>query len=381
MLSPAKGLYIHVPFCLRKCSFCQFVITLDRSETAIETFFTALEAEAAYYYERAGKILFDSLYLGGGTPSALPADGMRRLFAIVEKYLSLKKGGEVSCEVNPGDVDEDKLRVYRELGVNRISLGAQSFDNQLLRDMNRPHDAADIVRTAALIKKHGFESFSLDLLLAVPGQSAAQFTDSLRQALELEPKQMTLYDLEICEDTEYGARRRKGNFPERDEDAHEEMFSRAEEVLSAAGFAQYEIASFALPGYECRHNVNYWLGGEYLGLGPGAYSFWEGARYQLAKSYAQYARKCAERDWQPEVKDLLSSREKEIERAMTGIRLQAGLCWNDFPVLAGKFSGITPLLERDERFVLGRDGVMLSRKGRFLAESAAADLVGWLGDA
>lgn len=368
------GLYVHIPFCAKKCHYCNFVIALSGNPRLHADFLSALEAEAAEARRRYGPVLFDTVYLGGGTPSAISAGEMEKVFSILQKHFSWKPGAEITCEVNPGDVDEEKLRTYRRLGVNRISLGVQSTNDRLLKAMNRAHTAEDARRTARLIRDLGFDNVSMDLIIRLPNQEVGDITRSISDMVEWNAQQVVVYDLAVHEDTHFGNLQQKRELILPDEAAHEEMFQAVESGLIAAGLAQYEIASFAKPGYESRHNLLYWNNQPYLGLGPGAFSYMDGVRYQYARSVSSYLEKTAAGDRSNDEQDVLGAEEKEMETLLTGLRLRPGIDLSRLPLLRERLEPEAAALAAAGLVEYDAPVIRLTRKGRYLAESLLARL-------
>lgn len=370
-----RGLYLHLPFCLKKCHYCNFVITTKRTAGFRERFFRALFGEIAHSREKYGRLGFDTLYLGGGTPSALSAEEMETLIETLRRDFDFSAGHEFTCEVNPGDVDRSKLEIYRSLGINRISLGVQAFQDSLLEDMGRPHTTADTLETWRLLRDLGFDNISFDLINGLPAQSVENFEDSLRKTIELEAAQLSLYDLDVHEKTVYGLRRREGRLSLPEEEKRAEMFTRAGELMTAAGYVNYEISTFAKPGFESRHNLGYWHNQEYLGLGPGAFSYLEGIRFQFAPDVSRYLEKCEAGDWRPDSADELTAEKKEIETLLTGLRLQKGISIDQFVLIRSSLEA--KLAEIQPQGLIAREGshIRLSPRGRFLAETTFALLV------
>jgi oxygen-independent coproporphyrinogen-3 oxidase len=299
-----RGLYVHIPFCRRKCHYCNYTIWVGAGEEDRERFFRALAAEAVRAAERYGPLAFDTLYFGGGTPSLLLADEFRRVAEILRKHFRFRPGAEFTCEANPGDVDATRLAAWRREGMNRVSLGIQSFDDHLLRLMGRAHDRAAALEAVRALGGAGFDNVSFDLILRLPGQTPAGAREALEEAVRLGPRQVVLYDLNVHEGTVFGRRAREGKLDLPSEALHEAMFAAAEEVLvRRAGFRHYEVSTFARPGYEARHNLIYWRNGEYLGLGPGAFSYMQGVRYQFAPATRRTTKRTALRRrrsrWRP----------------------------------------------------------------------------------
>lgn len=370
-----RGLYVHIPFCLQKCHYCDFVITVDRSPAVKERFFRALEREMEQAAVRHGPLSFDTLYFGGGTPSALEPEEMERIVQRLKKTFSFAPEAETTCEVNPGDVDRRKLETYRRLRINRISVGAQSFTDELLKEMNRPHGAQAIEETVRTLRELGFTNISMDLILRLPGQILEDARNSVRQAVALDVSQVVLYDLDVHEKTVYGRRLKQGTLVLPDEAVHERMFSGAETILEKAGYLHYEVANFAKPGFESQHNLLYWTNQEYLGLGPGAFSYLNGVRSQFAPDVNRYLAKCEAGDWAPDESEKISDENKEVETLLTGLRLSRGL-------ELGPFHRIREPLEKAVEELIPQglverngDRVALTRRGRYVAESVIGRIV------
>lgn len=370
------GLYLHIPFCLRKCHYCNFVVALSGNPRLTSDYLRALEAEAAAARSRYGPLRFDTVYLGGGTPSALSAEELERVFGILARNFSWKEGAEISCEVNPGEVDADKLAALRRAGVNRLSIGVQSTNDGLLRSMNRAHDTADTLRTVHLARSAGFENISMDLIIRLPNQKVEDVSESLDNVVEWNAHQIVIYDLSVHENTYFGYKRRRGELILPTEAEHDKMFQRVEERLTAAGFEHYEVSSFAKPGYESKHNLIYWHNEPYLGLGPGAFSYMDGCRYVYAQTVTGYLAKTARGDWSRDEEDSPGPEERESETLLTALRLKPGIDLSRVPLIRGR-------VERDVAGLAGQglveyDGrvLKLTRKGRYLAESVLGQLAG-----
>ena len=335
----------------------------------------ALRCEIAAQAKRYGRLQFATLYFGGGTPSALLPEEMGAIVTWLREHFDFKPGAEWTCEINPGDVDRAKLETYRELGVNRISMGIQTFDKNLLDKLNRPHGTREIFETCAVLNEVGFENVSVDLIARLPGQNAADFENDLRQTLTLNPGQFSIYDLDVHEDTAFGVWQKQGRLPLANEDEHARMIQNAERLLESRGYSQYALSAFAKPGFESRHNLIYWHNGDYLGLGPGAFSYLNGERFQFAPDVARYLAKCETADWAPDVSDPLTEEKKQLETLLTGLRLREGVALEPLTQIRESVA-LKPrplveagLLESPE----GR--LRFTSRGRLVAESVFAALV------
>ena len=277
----SRGLYVHIPFCIRKCYYCDFNSFRLRGPER-DHFLDLLEQEAdrwAARLEAAGGVpVLDTLYVGGGTPTTLEAGQLARLFGALRQRFPLAPQAEITVEANPGTLTLEKLAALREAGVNRLSLGAQVFDDGLLRRLGREHDAAAIETSVALAREAGIPSLNLDLIFALPGQDLRGWRATLQRALALEPDHLSCYSLIIEEGTPFYRWHQMGRLPRPDEEEELAMYQAAIEAAEGAGLAPYEISNFARPGHQSRHNLIYWRNQPYLGLGPGAHSWWEGVR-------------------------------------------------------------------------------------------------------
>ncbi len=372
---PITGLYVAIPFCFQKCHYCDFVITLDRTSETKERFFLSFEKEAARAQEEYGKIYFDTFYLGGGTPSLLSSEEMARLAKIIKKYFDFKPAFEWTCEVNPGDVDAEKLAAYRRLGINRISIGAQTFNDGLLKKIGRHHSSSDIGETVRLAKEAGFENISLDLMVRLPGQTTVDVEASLRCAIALEVAQISIYDLEVHENTFFGSEQKRDKLLLPDDASHHQMSEKTENILEDAGYSHYELTNFSKPGFECKHNLIYWKNKEYLGLGPGAFSHMASRRYQFASSVSRYFNKLDKNDWRPDAEEILTEEKKEWETLITGLRLKDGISIDGFKWIRESLNSRAAELEQLQLLEKRGDRIILSRQGRFLAETAFSKLL------
>lgn len=370
ILLMSKGLYIHIPFCHGRCHYCNFISVSDPAPELRQRLFLCLSGEMAHARKQYGRLAFDSLYLGGGTPSLLNVSEMTHLLNGIRDAFEIAPDAEVTCEWNPGDGDDEKLAMFRVLGVNRISLGAQSFEDKLLERLGRRHTARDSILTLDKIRRSGITNISLDFMLRIPGQTVEDFRKSLARAIELGVSQVSLYDLEVHSGTPFGKLQEEGALALPDEETHAAMYQAAIDHLTQAGYEHYEISNFAKPGFASKHNLIYWHNREYLGLGPGAFSYLNGVRYQFASDVERYFRKCGTGDWTNDQEDRLSAEEKETESFITGLRLHEGVCPEHFKRMSPDLKNrIDDLLK--ERLLEGSGGnVRLTDRGKFLSEEA-----------
>src|SRR5262245_17492314 len=278
-----RAAYIHVPFCRHRCGYCNFTLVAGRDDL-VAAYLTALERELSGLSHPQE---VDMLFFGGGTPSHLSREQLERLFEIVRRWFPPAAGAELSVEVNPIDLCEAKSRVLAAAGVTRVSLGAQSFQDWKLAALERDHDTATIC-TAVERARQFAKSVSLDLIFGAPGESLARWRDDLQAALKLAPDHVSTYGLTFEKGTNFWSRLNRGELARVDEEIERQMYEAAIDMLTAAGFEHYEVSNFARPDHRCRHNENYWLGGQYFAAGPGAARFIGGVRQTNHRSTTTY---------------------------------------------------------------------------------------------
>ena len=318
-----RHLYAHTPFCAKICPYCAFYVHQGGVEDQ-RTFVVALSEEWRRAREEF-QLLPETAYFGGGTPSLLSS----RLFAELAYPLHDAPLREFTLEVNPATVTPEKAAAWHAAGVNRISLGAQSFDVELLRTLGRQHAPGDIAETCRLLREHGFENINIDLMFALPGQSAAKWDETLHAALECEPQHISAYALTYEEDTPFFEKLATGEWRQ-DEQREIAMFERTRKVLGTAGFIDYEISNFAKPGFESQHNLAYWRGVDYLGLGPSAVSTVDGKRWRNLPDTATYAKRIIRGESVRTELETIDPATRTKERIMFGLRMREGVARAEF---------------------------------------------------
>lgn len=302
MTAQPLSLYLHIPFCALKCRYCDFN-SYAAIEEMVPRFVSALTQEVRLWGDAAGADrLVQTVYFGGGTPSLLPLAEMERILAAVRSSFHLGLGAELSLEANPGTIDAAYLRGLRHLGINRLSLGVQSFHDDELAALGRIHTAKEARQGFKVAREAGFQRISLDLIYGLPGQSLQRWRANLEEAIALRPEHLSLYALTVEEGTALAYDVAHGLTAAPDPDAQAEMYEWAADRLARAGYQHYEISNWCLPGEECRHNLVYWRNGQWLGLGPGAHSHWGRScgptdqTYRFADVYSPqtYVRRVAE---------------------------------------------------------------------------------------
>lgn len=317
---------MHIPFCVRKCAYCDFVSFPDPAPRA--AYLSALQREIALAGERFPQAGYDTVFLGGGTPSLLSPADMAALFAGLRGAFQIAPGAEITVECNPGTLSGEKLAAYRAAGVNRLSIGLQSADDSLLRTIGRIHDFAAFKESFCLARAAGFTNINVDLMYGLPGQAQAQYLDAIRRVGDLGPEHVSAYCLILEEGTPLYAEAVKGalSFPDEDETCDMEAAGRL--ALKELGYARYEISNYAQPGSECLHNVNYWRNGPYLGLGLAAHSAmglngWR--RWNNLPGLNEYLEALSKNQLPVETQEKIGRREEMFECVMLGLRMLRGV--------------------------------------------------------
>jgi len=318
--SSLPGLYVHIPFCVGKCPYCDFYSTDDTS--LISPFINALEKEILFYKGTLNN--FDTLYLGGGTPSFLSNNDLERLIETVRNNFLFAPDTEITIEANPGDLTPEKLKTFRALGFNRISLGVQSFDDAALRFLNRRHTAKQAEKAVADIKNAGFENLSIDLMYSIPGQEKNGWIKILEKALSFSPEHFSCYQLTIKEGTPFFGLKQKGDV--QFNVGEEESFLLTSDILEENGYIHYEVSNFAKSAnLFSSHNQKYWQHVPYLGLGPSAHSFMNDTRWWNLSSVAGYIEELNKKNRPIEEKEKIGEKEKALEQLFLSFRTNQGV--------------------------------------------------------
>jgi oxygen-independent coproporphyrinogen-3 oxidase len=320
------ALYIHVPFCRRKCPYCSFV-SYDYRGADIPLYLSALKKELK---QRAGGERIRSIFFGGGTPSLLPAKDIGDLLSLINTLFILDEAAEITIEANPGTIDEAFLAAIRNLGVNRLSLGVQSLNDRELVLLGRIHTAAEARDAVRFARGAGFDNLSLDLIYGLPGQTLSDWQHSLDDALALATEHLSLYALTLEEDTPMWTAIQEGFLPGIDPDLSADQYELAEDSLAAHGYSHYEISNWARPGRECRHNLTYWRNLPYFGAGVAAHSCMDGRRFANTKNLDKYlAYYSGKKSPLPELDEEIGPELELAETVILGLRLGEGINAND----------------------------------------------------
>ncbi len=361
---PAAGLYVHVPFCRSKCRYCDFYSL--PSISLVPEWLRALEQEAILYRDRFAS--FDSLYLGGGTPSLLSTGALARLVEILAGHFDILPDAEVTLEANPNDVTPERLRRYRELGFNRISLGVQSLEDGELAFLGRRHSALQAARAMERVRASGFPAFGVDLIYGLPGQTGAAWRRTLRKTVSFAPDHISCYQLTVSRGTPLWSMQQGGLIDPLDEDQERLLFLTASEVLTGQGFVHYEVSNFARGDrYVCRHNMKYWERTPYLGLGPSAHSFQGNTRWWNHRSVRRYCRDLGGGKRPVRGSECLSDEQASLEKLALELRTKAGVSIRDLRDSEKGDRALPGLLEAGLLEVIGERAVP-TREGFLVAD-------------
>ena len=372
------GFYLHVPFCARKCPYCDFYSLETRRSSATHTeFLDALGVELKLLPDTFRPV---TLFMGGGTPTELSEPDLQRMLDLLTAHLDLRDLREWTCEANPGTCTPAKADLLRAAGVNRISMGAQSFNPVHLAFLGRIHDPADSVASYHLLRKAGFTNINLDLMYGLPGSDIAQTQFDIHEVVRLAPEHASCYGLIFEPGTPLMARKQRGEVQSIDEELEREQYEIIRTTLIEAGYEQYEISNFARPGHACTHNLLYWGGGEYIGCGPSAHSHWNGQRYANVRGLQPYCQALQKGESPVTFAERLEGPEKARETLIMWLRRLDGVPRDAFREATGydyhhlcgpaieHLCAIGVLTEENECLRLTEEGV-------YISDSVFAELV------
>lgn len=365
------GLYLHIPFCIQKCGYCDF-LSAPAGREEREAYVQALEKEIRSYGDFAGSYRVSTVFVGGGTPSCLEASQTERIFEAVKDTFEIERMPEISMEMNPGTVTKEKLQAYKNCGINRLSIGLQSVRDSNLRLLGRIHTYEEFLESFRLAREAGFQNINVDLISSLPGQTDESWREELKTAAELSPEHISVYQLILEEGTPFYEKYAAHPKLLPDEETSRAIYQATEEVLRQYGFHQYEISNYAREGRECRHNLKYWERGDYLGLGLGAASMVRNIRMNNTGDMKIYLEKCGEpKTMRTDVQFLEEPRQIE-EFMFLGLRKTRGISKKEFRRVFGrdielvyekalkKLFSSGMLLEKKDRLYLSKEGVLLS---------------------
>ncbi|HEL0660579.1 TPA: oxygen-independent coproporphyrinogen III oxidase [Streptococcus equi subsp. zooepidemicus] len=366
--------YVHIPFCTQICYYCDFSKVFIKNQP-VDAYLEALIKEFESYQINSLK----TLYIGGGTPTAITAKQLDYLLSHLQQHLQLDQLEEFTIEANPGDLTEDKIAVLRQSAVNRISLGVQTFNDKQLKQIGRSHTEAQIYTTIASLKEAGFQNMSIDLIYALPGQTIQQVKENVAKALALDIPHLSLYSLILEHHTVFMNKMRRGKLQLPTEDLEAEMFEYIISEMEASGFEHYEISNFTKPGFESRHNLMYWNNDEYFGCGAGASGYLDGIRYRNRVPIQHYLKAVADGNARLS-EEVLTKEEMMEEELFLGLRKKSGVSVSRFQEKFGlsfesRYGPVVRELQNQGLLVEDKDFIRMTKKGLFLGDSVAEKFI------
>ena len=374
MQAKPSSAYVHIPFCTQICYYCDFSKVFIKNQP-VDAYLGHLIQETRSY--EIGKLR--TLYIGGGTPTALSAQQLAYLLTELPKVMDLLEVEEFTIEANPGDLDPDKIAVLKDSQVNRVSLGVQTFDNKMLKKIGRSHQEQDIYDNIRHLKQAGFDNISIDLIYALPGQTMDQVKENVAKAIDLDIPHMSLYSLILENHTVFMNRMRRGKLPLPKEELEAEMFEYIIEELENAGFEHYEISNFSKSGFESRHNLVYWDNAEYYGLGAGASGYVDGIRYKNHGPIRHYL-EAVEAGKARITEEHLTLEEKMEEELFLGLRKKTGVSKARFEEKFGvsfdqRYGQVVASLTEQGLLVPDDKQVRMTKRGLFLGDTVAEKFI------
>ncbi len=324
------GLYIHIPFCRRKCNYCDFISYVNM-ENYIPQYIKTLKKEMYFYKANCSKQKIETIYIGGGTPTILQPEQLEYIIESVFKTLKVNNEPEISIEANPDTITKEKLCKLKNVGFNRLSIGLQAYQTHLLKSMGRIHSPSRFKRAFLDAREAGFNNINIDLIFGLPGQTMAQWDETLKRVAELKPEHISAYSLKIEEGTLFYDQYKKGIIKLPEEEQEREMYYFLKDFLTSLGYIHYEISNFAFPGKECKHNILYWKNEEYIGIGAAAHSNFCKKRYYNEEDLEKYIKEFFLKN-EPPFKDIeiITDGLEISETIIMNLRLIAGLNKEDF---------------------------------------------------
>jgi len=374
------GLYIHIPYCLHKCGYCDFNSHKINTEE-MDSYVTALLREMAHYAQGpAGEKQIATIFLGGGTPTTLPVHWLEEILKKIHSLFPVSDTCEITFEANPATVSLEPLQQMRNSGYNRISIGVQSFHEPELQLLDRIHSEEEIHMTVERARSAGFDNLSLDLMFALPGQTMASWEDNLAQALSKNPEHLSTYNLTIEPETAFHTLQAKGKLTLPPDDFQLEFYKKSIQTLTDAGYQHYEISNFCKPGKECRHNLIYWNNGDCLGLGAGASSYLGGTRFKNCNLPSRYIREIEATNTAVEFSEQLEPSQAMGETLMLGLRLRGGMAIGPFEErfqtsFHKTYARTISALAEKNLITLEDNRIALSLAGLFLADSVILEFM------
>ena len=359
----ARGLYIHVPFCAHKCLFCSFVVTIGQQHRADEYVQTLMKEAQTH----KGAVI-NTVYLGGGTPSLLSCEQLNVLMGFLKTNFKIQPDAEITIEANPETIDKTKAKCLKDLQFTRVSLGAQSFNGRYLKFLGRGHDGNKARDAYGLLRKEGFVNINLDLMYAFPSQTKEEIEEDVRAVAGFGSEHVSLYTLTVEPNSRFYAKQMKLD----DEDKIAGEYVLVTQILSEYGFEQYEVSNFAKPGFASQHNINYWQGGSYIGLGVGAHGYLNGQRYWNTGKLQDYFERIAQEGKAVQGHEDLSEETKVMEKVLFGLRMNQGVAWDLLP--PAKRNDVEKFIQ-DGFFICDNGVLKATQAGRLVLDAISSRLI------
>lgn len=332
MVREALELYIHIPFCVKKCLYCDF-LSFEASKEEHKVYIDALIQELEQYRRLAESYIVSSIFVGGGTPSIIEGELMACVFEKLREIFVVSEDAEITIEMNPGTMDEKKMSIYKEIGINRVSIGLQATNNDELKMLGRIHTYEEFLTTYEMVRQYGIENVNIDLISGIPNQTTASWEETLKRVIVLNPTHISAYSLIIEEGTALYDNIEAYEELLPSEDEERDMYYLTKEKLEAAGYYRYEISNYAKKGYECRHNLGYWSHVDYLGIGLGSASLSHDMRFTNESNMESYIQKCQEGKSVYVDDEYLTEEIQMNEFMFLGLRKVAGIRKSEFESL------------------------------------------------
>lgn len=371
------GLYVHIPFCERKCNYCDFY-SMTKTDELEDRYINALLIEIRSYKNKCKAYEVDSIFIGGGTPSYLKPENIELILKEIKNIFIISSECEITIEVNPNSIDIDKAKLYKNYSINRISLGIQSLDDNILKSIGRLHNSEDAIKAIRAIKEAGISNINADVMFGIPSQTVESILNTLSKIIKEEVKHISFYSLKLEEGTPMFLMEQKGLISALDDDLEREMYYAGCEFMENNELEQYEISNFSKAGYECKHNIKYWTSGDYIGFGPFAHSCFEDKRYNNISDiniYCEDIEKFKDNIEDNEqvrfrqLNEVLTKESKMFEYIMLGLRMNKGISIGEFnrkfeTSFLDIYKEQIEKLTKYNLIILKKDRVLLSKKGR-----------------
>ena len=369
------GIYVHIPFCKRKCNYCDFISFADKAEYENQ-YVKSVIKEIENRWDRKNNYVYkvDTIYIGGGTPSYISGESIEKIINKIKEVFIVSHKCEITIEINPGLIDEEKLRTFLKIGINRISIGCQSMNDEILKMLGRIHTKNDFLESYNLVKKVGFDNINVDLMIGLPNQSLEDVENSLAEIIDLNPNHVSVYSLIVEDGTNIEKQISLGSLVLPEEELERDMYHKVKKMLERNGYCHYEISNFAKKGFESKHNMNCWNQDEYIGFGLASHSYFDDKRFSNVENLDEYISNIENGNFEKNttVHEIQSSESKKKEYMLLGLRKIEGVSISKFEQ---KFR-INPLfyfrfeiskLEEEDLLEVDLDNIKLTDKGLDLA--------------